>query len=89
VSVVRLLFAAHCLLYIRISKARTTTTATVMPADAGMKYKSAADAGVDVGSEVVGCGCVLAVTNAFILSSVSVSRVSYWSCDMVGWNSYD
>ena len=41
------------LLNIRISKAKTTTIATIMPAETGMKYKSATDAGVGVGGGVV------------------------------------
>ena len=40
------------LLNIRINRAKIATIATIMPADTGMKYKSAADAGVGVGGGV-------------------------------------
>ena len=36
----------------RTSNAKTTTIATIMPVDTGMKYKSAADAGDSVGGAV-------------------------------------
>ena len=43
---------AYRLLNSKISKAKTAIMATIMPADTGMKYKSAADAGEVVGGAV-------------------------------------
>ena len=45
------------LLNIRINRAKIATIATIMPADTGMKYRSAADSGDAVGSAVAAGAC--------------------------------